>query len=59
MKIGNTEINLVHKEIQSEELKNNLKSFYDTCNKIFISSDVFYSSEQIKKLKKDKKNIFL
>lgn len=59
MKIGNTEITLISKELSKEELKTNLKIFYDTCNKIFISDKVFYSPEDIKKLKKDKKNIFL
>lgn len=59
MKIGNTEITLINKEIAPEEMRNNLKFFYDTCNKIFSSDDVFYSSEQVKKLKKDKKNNFI
>lgn len=59
MKIGNTEITLVNKELTAEEVKNNLTNFYDTCNKIFISESVFYSSEQLKKLKKDKQNKFI
>lgn len=59
MKIGNTEIILINKEMTTEEVKNNLKTFYDTCNKIFISETVFYSSEQLKKLKKDKRNKFI
>lgn len=59
MKIGNTEISLITKEYSSEELKTKLKYFYDVCNKVFVSNDVFYSSEEVKKLKKDKNNIFL
>ena len=59
MKIGNTEFTLVHKELKPEELKNNLKLFYDTCNKIFVSDDVFYSPEQLKQLKKNKANVFI
>lgn len=59
MKIGNTEIILNNRKFEQEEIKNNLRIFYDTCNKIFMNDDVFYSSEQIKKLKKDRRNIFL
>ena len=59
MKIGNTEIILNSRKFEGEEMKNNLRIFYDTCNKIFMNDDVFYSSEQIRKLKKDKRNIFL
>lgn len=59
MKIGNTEIILVNKKFEREEIKNNLRYFYDTCNKVFTDNDVFYSSEHLKKLKRDKKNTFL
>lgn len=59
MKLGNTEIILVPNQLNDEEIKNNLKNFYDICNKVFQSEDVFYSSKQIKKMKKDKNKLFL
>lgn len=59
MKIGNTEIILKHKYLKQEEKKNNLRNFYDACNKVFMNDDVFFSSEEIKELKKDKRNVFL
>lgn len=59
MKIGNTEIILKHKYLKQEEKKNNLRIFYDACNKVFMNDDVFFSSEEIKELKKDKRNVFL
>lgn len=39
--------------------KETLERLYDVCNKIFKSDECFYSSTEIKKLKKEKSNIFL
>lgn len=55
MKIGNSEI--IFKS--ATPTKENLKAVYDVCNKIFKSDELFYTSEQVKSLKKDKRNIFL
>ena len=55
MKIGNTEI-IIKPVIPTRE---NLKAVYDVCNKIFKDDDLFYTTEQVKELKKDKRNIFL
>lgn len=56
MLIGNTQINFIN---PSEQSKDNLKKLYDTCNKIFKDDKYFYSKEQVKLLKKDKRNIWL
>lgn len=39
--------------------RDNLIYVYDVINKIFQGKDVFYSTEEVKKLKKDKSNIFI
>lgn len=39
--------------------KDNLRNVYDVCNKIFKDKECFYTSEEIKVLKKDKSNIFV
>ena len=36
-----------------------LKKLYDTCNKIFKNDNLFYTSEEVKNLKKDNKNVFI
>lgn len=39
--------------------KDNLIYVYDVFNKIFQNKDVFYTTEEVKKLKKDKSNVFI
>ena len=39
--------------------KEKLKQIYDVCNKIFKDEKYFYTSDEVKELKKDKSNIFL
>ena len=40
--------------------KDRLEKIYDICNKLFKNKDeCFYTTEEIKELKKDKKNVFL
>ena len=56
MQIGNTTINFLNPPAQT---KDNLKNLYDTCNRIFKDEALFYSKDEIKKLKKNKKNIWL
>lgn len=56
MQIGNTTINFINPQTQA---KDNLKKLYDTCNRIFKDEKCFYTKEQVKKLKKDKTNIFM
>lgn len=36
-----------------------LKKIYDVCNEIFKDEKLFYSSKEVKQLKKDKDNIFI
>ena len=36
-----------------------LKEIYDVCNEIFKDENLFYSSEEVKELKKNKDNIFI
>lgn len=36
-----------------------LANVYDVCNRIFNSKDVFYATEEVQKLKKDKSNVFI
>ena len=55
MKIVNTEI--VIKSVTPT--RENLKAVYDVCNKIFKTDDLFYTTQQVKEFKKDKRNIFL
>ena len=55
MKIENTEI--IFKSVTPT--KENLKAVYDICNKLFEDNDLFYTTKQVKNLKKDKRNIFL
>ena len=55
MKIGNTEIVIR----QVTPTRENLKAVYDICNKLFKDPSLFYTSEQVKQLKKDKNNVFL
>ena len=39
--------------------KERLKKIYEVCNRIFKDkNECFYTSEQVKELKKDKNNIF-
>lgn len=39
--------------------KEKLREIYDVCNKIFKDDKYFYSSTEVKNLKKDKTNIWL
>lgn len=40
--------------------KENLANLYDVCNEIFKKyEDCFYTKEEVKKLKEDKKNKFI
>ena len=58
MKINNTTI--IFSNNSNEVNKQALIKLYDTCNKIFRNNeDVFYKSEQIEILKKDKSNVFI
>lgn len=36
-----------------------LKRIYDVCNEIFKDEQLFYSSEEVKKLKQNKENVFI
>ena len=36
-----------------------LENLYDVCNELFDYDDCFYTSKEVRKLKKDKNNIFL
>lgn len=38
-----------------ELYKNNLKIFYDVCNKVIKNKNCFYTPEEIEELKKDEK----
>lgn len=38
---------------------NNLKIMYDTIKAIMGDKDIYYTPEEVEKLKKDKSNIFL
>ena len=55
MQIGNTTIIFRDCEFKKE----NLKSLYDFCNDNFQDESLFYSSDELKKLKQDKSNIFI
>lgn len=39
--------------------KTSIKNLYDVCNQIFASKSFFYTSEEVKKLRQNKHNIFL
>lgn len=43
----------------AEPTKEALQNVYDVCNRLFNSKEVFYNSDQVKALKKDKANIWL
>ena len=45
--------------VRTNPTKETLQIIYDTCNKIFKDDSCFYTKEETKHLKKDKKNIFL
>lgn len=45
--------------VPSQPTKEDLRKLYDVCNKLFKSDDLFYSSEQVKALKLNKKNIWM
>ena len=47
------------KIISSAPSKNDLKTIYDICNKIFKNEKYFYTLEEVKQLKKDKENTFI
>lgn len=36
-----------------------LKRIYDVCNEIFEDKELFYTSDEVKKLKQDKENVFI
>ena len=36
-----------------------MKNLYDVCNQIFTSNNLFYTSDQVEKLRQDDHNIFL
>ena len=36
----------------------NLKHVYDVCNKLFKDEECFYTSDELKKIKQDKTNVF-
>lgn len=39
--------------------KASMKNLYDVCNQIFTSSNLFYTTEQVEKLRQNEHNIFL
>lgn len=45
--------------ICSTPTANDLKKIYDVCNEIFKDESLFYTSDEVKGLKKDKENIFI
>jgi hypothetical protein len=55
--IGNKEIQAY---IPSKASRENLENLYDICNELFSDyADCFYTSSEVKKLKKNKENEFL
>lgn len=36
-----------------------LKRIYDVCNEIFKDNELFYTSDEVKKLKQNKENVFI
>lgn len=45
--------------VRKKPTKESLKRLYDVCNRIFKDEKCFYTTEQVKQLKKDKVNIFM
>lgn len=45
--------------ISSKPTKKVLKNIYDVCNEIFKDKELFYTSDEVKKLKQNKENIFI
>jgi hypothetical protein len=45
--------------ISNTPTKETLKNLYDVCNEIFKDEALFYTSEEVKELKKDDQNIFI
>lgn len=45
--------------VRKTPTKDTLKAIYDLCNKVYKNDKYFYSSNEIKELKKDKSNVFL
>lgn len=39
--------------------KDILEEIYEVCNEIFKDDDLFYTKEELEKLRQDKENIFL
>lgn len=66
-KLGKTKIKFISNNLTDEELKKNLRTFYDVINDIAQNhamkgesvNDWFYSEEEIKKMKKDSSYKFL
>lgn len=46
-------------EHHKKPTKETLKNLYDLCNELFKDKKYFYTSEEVKELKKDKRNVFL
>lgn len=47
------------KIVSSTPNNETLKTIYDVCNNIFKDEKLFYTTEQVKELKKEKENIFI
>lgn len=45
--------------VSSKPTANTLKNIYDVCNEIFKDKELFYTSEEVKKLKQNKENVFI
>jgi hypothetical protein len=45
--------------VSNTPTKDTLKQLYDVCNEIFKDESLFYTSEEVKELKKDTNNIFI
>ena len=45
--------------VSNTPTKETLKQLYDVCNEIFKDETLFYTSEEVKELKKDTTNIFI
>ena len=45
--------------ISNTPTKETLKQLYDVCNEIFKDESLFYTSEEVKELKKDTTNTFI
>lgn len=45
--------------ISTTPTQKNLELLYDVCNEIFKNDELFYTTNEVKELKRDKDNIFI